>query len=310
MKEQRILVTGGAGFIGSHTTDLLLNQGHEVVVLDNLSSGHLENLDLRHPNLAFVEGDVLEYPLLVDLIADCDAVLHLAAIASVPETIKQPIYSFQVNTQGHLHILEAVQKANRPIRFVYASSAAVYGDVSELPCRDDRPLTCAQLSPYAIQKRHNEDHADLYARLFGIKSLGLRYFNVYGERQDPNSPYSGVISRFLEAYKKEEELTVFGDGQQSRDFVYVRDVAKANVLALQSEYAGVLNIATGIPETLLHMIEHIEAAGEKPAKIRYEAPREGDIKASYATVKMAEEHLKFSYTVGLGEGMRVLVKGV
>lgn len=303
---QRILITGGAGFIGSHTADLLLSQGHEVVVLDNLSSGQLNNLDLTHPNLVFIEGDVLEYPLLQDLLMDCDAVLHLAAVASVIKTIEEPIYSFQVNTQGHLHVLEAVQKADRPIRFVYASSAAVYGDASELPCRDDKTLSCAALSPYALQKRQNEDYAKLYKRLFAINSLGLRYFNVYGSRQDPDSPYSGVISRFLDAYQKENELTIFGDGQQSRDFIYIADVARANMLALQSEATGVLNIATGVPQTLLQMIEHMEKAGGKPAKYCFAPARPGDIKTSYAQVTMAEEQLNFAYSVSLGEGLQRL----
>ena len=138
---QKILVTGGAGFIGSHTVDLLLEEGKEVVVLDNLSSGKLENLNLQDPNLEFIEGNVLEYPYLEELVRDCDAILHLAAIVSVPESIENPIFSFQVNTQGFLHALQAVYKAPRHIRLVHASSAAVYGNVTELPCRDDKPLS-------------------------------------------------------------------------------------------------------------------------------------------------------------------------
>ncbi len=149
---QRILVTGGAGFIGSHTVDLLLQQGADVVVLDNLSSGKLNNVNLRHPNLEFIEGDILELPFVEELIASCDAVLHLAAITSVPVSIEDPIYSFQINTQGVLHMLEGIRKARRPIRFVYASSAAVYGNTTELPCRDDRVIQTAAVSPYALQK--------------------------------------------------------------------------------------------------------------------------------------------------------------
>ena len=240
----RILVTGGAGFIGSHTVDLLLSEGKQVTVLDNLVSGKKENLDLKHPSLQFVEGDILEFPFLEELIRDCDAVLHLAAFVSVPGSIEFPIFSFQVNTQGFLHVLQAVNRTKRPIRIVHASSAAVYGNTTALPCRDDIPLTGKAQSPYALQKMHSEEYARLYEQLHDIRSLSLRYFNVYGSRQNPDSPYSGVISRFLDAWQKNEELTIFGNGLQTRDFIHVQDVARANSPS-QSDYAGVLNIVTG-----------------------------------------------------------------
>lgn len=304
---QRILITGGAGFIGSHTIDLLLEQGKDIVVLDNLSSGKLENLNLQHPNVEFIEGDVLEYPLVEDLMQSCDAVLHLAAISSVPQSIENPIYSFQVNTQGFLHVLEAIRKSRRPVRLVYASSAAVYGNETNLPCRDNAPLSAPPLSPYALQKLHDEDYANLYARLHGIKSLGLRYFNVYGARQNPDSPYSGVISRFLDAYQKDAELKIFGDGKQSRDFINVADIAKANMLALNGQFDGVLNIATGQAQTLLQLIEYIEAAGKHPAKVRFEPPRSGDIVSSYAAIETAKDRLRFSADISLKDGIVHLV---
>ena len=304
---QRILVTGGAGFIGSHTVDLLLAEGKQVLVLDNLSSGKIENLDLRNPNLEFIEGDVLELPFLEDLLRDCDAVLHLAALVSVPLSIEHPVYSFQVNTQGFLHVLQAVHNLARPIRIVQASSAAVYGNVSELPCRDDVPLTSEAPSPYALQKIHTEDYAKLFNHLHGIRSLSLRYFNIYGPGQNPDSPYSGVISRFLDAYKKEKELTIFGDGHQTRDFIHVSDVARANWLALQGDYAGVLNIATGQPQTLLQIIDYLNIAGNQPAKMNFLPGRIGDIKASYAAIGMAEKHLGFKYSISQEEGMRMML---
>jgi UDP-glucose 4-epimerase len=307
---QRILVTGGAGFIGSHTVDLLLSQGKEVVVLDNLSSGKLENLDLRHPNLEFLEGDVLEFPLLEELIAQCDAVLHLAAMVSVPLTIENPILSLQVNTQGLLHVLQAVNKTNSTVRVVQASSAAVYGNTKALPCREDSALPAVPLSNYALQKIHAEDYAKLYLQLYGIEGLALRYFNVYGARQDPHSPYSGVISRFIEAYKNEKPLTIFGDGQQSRDFIHVSDVAKANVLALQSDYTGVLNIATGRPCTLLQLIDDIAQVGAKVPQLQFSAPRLGDIKESYAATDLAKAALGFESSVSVKEGMRILLDQV
>lgn len=304
---QRILVTGGAGFIGSHTVDLLLDEGREVVVVDNLSTGKLENLNLRHPNLEFIEGNVLEYPFIEELVATCDAVLHLAAIVSVPESIENPIFTFQVNTQGALHMMQAVRQADHPIRLVQASSAAVYGNTTQLPCRDDGALTEPPLSPYALQKRHDENYADLYATLYGVNSLALRYFNVYGPRQDPKSPYSGVISRFMDAYLADTELTVFGDGTQSRDFIHVADVAKANWLALRSDYAGVLNIATGEPKTLLQVIESMQQVGAQPAKIQYQPDRPGDIKASYAATQLAERTIGFKAQISLLDGLRTLL---
>lgn len=307
MSPQKILITGGAGFIGSQTVELLLKQGKQIVVLDNLFSGSITNLNMQHPDLAFIEGDVLEYPLVEDLLKDCDAVLHLAAIASVPHSIENPIYSFQVNTQGFLHVLEAVRKSNRPIRLVYASSAAVYGDLSDLPCRDDVPFTGIPLSPYALQKIHNENYASLYARIHGIKSLALRYFNVYGSNQDPSSPYSGVISRFLDAYKNDAKLNIFGDGDQSRDFIHVSDIAAANLLALESDFAGFLNIATGVQETILNLIKYIESVGNKPAQLQFEPRRIGDIQSSFAAIKRAHEHLGFKYSISLNEGVKQMM---
>jgi len=304
---ERILVTGGAGFIGSHTVDLLLRQGKQVVVLDNLSSGKMTNLQLNHPDLEFIEGDVLEYPLVADLTSSCDAVLHLAAIASVPQSIDNPIYTFQVNTQGFLHVLEAVRALKRPVRLVYASSAAVYGEAKTLPCRDDEPLLGSLLSPYALQKIHDEHYADLYNRLHGIPSLALRYFNAYGVRQDPASPYSGVISRFIEAYQQGADLTIFGDGKQSRDFIDVADIALANWLALQSSYAGALNIATGKPQTLLELIKYMELAGSKPASVKMLPERPGDIKSSYGSIDLANTSIGFKAAISLQNGIKNLV---
>lgn len=300
----RILVTGGAGFIGSHTVDLLLKQGKEVIVLDNLSSGKLNYLPLSHPNLEFIEGDILEYPFVEELASRSDAILHLAAIVSVPVSFENPIYSFQVNMQGFLHVLQSVLKAKRPMRVVYASSAAVYGDAKTLPCRDDQPLTNQPLSPYALQKIQDETFAEFYGRLLGIKSLGLRYFNVYGERQSSDSSYSGVISRFVEAYRNDQTLTIYGDGQQSRDFIHVSDVAHANVQALESDYEGVLNIATGHSQTLLDLVRHLEFIGQKKAKVQFEPERRGDIPCSYAMTQWAEHQLKFKASTSLTEGLR------
>ena len=303
---KRVLVTGGAGFIGSHTVDQLLEQGLEVVVIDNLQSGKLSYLNLFNPKLRFIQADVRNDKVLREELARCDAVLHLAALPSVPHSIEHPIQSLQVNIEGFLHVLQAIRRNHRPIRLVYASSAAVYGEVETLPCSDDAPSSPA-LSPYALEKATNEHYAKLFERLFGIKSLGLRYFNVYGTRQDPKSPYSGVISKFIEQYQKTEPVMIFGDGKQSRDFIHVTDVARANCLALQTEYSGILNIATGVSENLLNLISYIENAGGRPAELVFAKPRKGDIQNSYANVAKAEKHLGFRYTKNLSDGIRQLL---
>lgn len=305
MKPERILVTGGAGFIGSHTVDYLLQQNCYVTVLDNLYSGKILNLKMSHPNLEFIEGDILEFPLMQDLVKNCDAVLHLAAIASVPESIANPIYSMLVNTQGFVHVLQAIHTSKRNIRVVYASSAAVYGDNTSLPCNENQ--TGIPLSPYALQKMNCEQYAALFQSLHGINSMGLRYFNVYGERQDPSSPYSGVISRFIDRYRDNQALTIYGDGLQTRDFIYVEDVARANWLALQSEHHGVLNIATGKPESLLNLIDYIEAAGGKSAKREFEENRAGDIKSSYAATQAAADYLDFTAGISLKAGIKQIM---
>jgi UDP-glucose 4-epimerase len=303
----RVLITGGAGFIGSHTADLLIANDHSVIIFDNLATGKLSNLNLQSPLLKFVQADVLNYSELLKAVAQSDAVLHLAALPSVPKSIEDPLQSHAVNMAGFLNVLQAIREVKKPMRLVYASSSAVYGDVATLPCCDENSAGTA-LSPYALQKIQNEQYAALYSHLFGIHSLGLRYFNVYGTRQDPQSIYSGVISRFLEGYQQGKALTVFGDGKQSRDFVHVSDIARANYLALQSDYSGVMNIATGQPETLCDLISYMKETGGKNVPINFESPRIGDIRVSYGTTKKAEAHLQFKSEVTLREGIKRLMR--
>lgn len=302
---KRILVTGGAGFIGSHTVDLLLAQDREVVVLDDLSSGNLENLPLSHPNLEFIEGNILEFPLVKELIANCDAVLHLAAIVSVPFSVEQPIFTLQVNTQGCLHVLQAVRECQKKIRVVFASSAAVYGNPVVLPCRDDEMLTQPIISPYGLQKRHAEQYGEFFTDVLNVPNLALRYFNVYGIRQDPKSPYSGVISLFMKAYQQDETLTIYGDGEQTRDFIHVSDVARANMLALCHPVTGVMNIATGHSVTLRHLVDTIAEIGGRAIKTIYAEARLGDVRHSAASVDRAEAMIKFRAEKTLLEGLRL-----
>jgi UDP-glucose 4-epimerase len=305
--KQKVMVTGGCGFIGSHTVSALLEAGKEVVVLDNLSNGKLTNLDLSHPNLAFIEGDILEYPLVAELLANCDAVLHLAAITSVPISIEDPLYTNQVNLQGMIHILHAISQINPQIRLVFASSAAVYGEPKQLPCNDELPLSAKPLSPYALQKIHAEDYAALFQQLHHIQSLGMRYFNVYGPRQDERSSYSGVITRFIHAYQEDKVLSVFGKGEQSRDFIHVNDVARANLLAIESEACGVVNIATGCSLTVNALIAAIGQVGGAVPKVTFHPPRAGDITVSYAAVAKAKRILGFNATTQFNEGIKQLL---
>lgn len=305
---KRVLVTGGAGFIGSHTVDLLLAQGLEVIVLDNLSTGKLSYLDLFNPRLRFVQGDVLDFPLLCKEMAGSDAVIHLAALSSVPFSIAEPMTTLKNNLLGFVSVLEAVRQHFKPLRLVYASSAAVYGAAKTLPCSDQMPLAEDSLSPYALEKMSNEHYADLFTRLFNIQSLGLRYFNVYGTRQDPKSSYSGVISKFIECYQKNEPLHIYGDGVQSRDFIHVKDVALANRLALQSDYCGAVNVATGRPHSLNELMDCIEKLGGTRMVRNYLAGRSGDIVHSCGGTEKAEMHLKFRATVSLETGISDLLQ--
>ena len=245
-----ILITGGAGFIGSHTVDLLLESGCQVRVLDNLSSGSRGNLP-RSSRLQLIHGDILDRKTVQIATEGVNHVLHLAAQVSVQKSVDNPIQSCQQNILGFLTILDAAHKVGA--RLVYASSAAVYGEPIELPIKETHPLS--PISPYGLEKVTNEQYASLYTRLHGTSQLGLRYFNVYGPRQDPTSPYSGVITKFIHMLLAGRSLTVRGDGLQERDFIHVRDVARANVAALSSDYVGVLNIAGGQAITIRQLTE-------------------------------------------------------
>ncbi|MDX2507833.1 MAG: NAD-dependent epimerase/dehydratase family protein, partial [Gammaproteobacteria bacterium] len=227
----KALVTGGAGFIGSHIVDRLLNDGHEVIVLDDFSTGHRSNLP-DNKALTIVEGDISNFDTVKQCMQGIDWVFHKAAVASVPRTVNDPIGSTAVNYQGTLHLLEAARH-NNVKRMVFASSAALYGDEPTLPKVETMcPVT---LSPYAVDKLASEFACGMYTRLYGLETVCLRYFNVYGPRQDPSSPYSGVISIFTDKLKNKQTPTIFGDGEQTRDFVFVSDVVEANMKAITAE---------------------------------------------------------------------------
>ena len=268
-----VLVTGGAGFIGSHTVDRLLAAGARVRVLDNLSSGKVANLP-GEPPIEFVQGDIRDAATVDAALDGVSHVLQLAAQVSVQASVQDPVQSAAINILGFLTVLEGARR-HRVERFVYASSSAVYGAVDAVPVREEASLK--PISPYGLEKSINERYAAMYCDLYGMSCLGLRYFNVFGTRQDAGSPYSGVVSRFVSALRSDEPLTIYGDGHQSRDFIYVEDIAQANSLALQARWEGVGNVATGQSVSLLQLAGMLSRTAGKPLVVRHLTSRPGDI---------------------------------
>ena len=301
---EKVLITGGAGFIGSHTSDLLLSQGIAVRVLDNLSSGHRHNLPGSHPLLEFIEGDTTDSSTVNRAMQGVSHCLNLAAQVSVVASLEDPQFSAMQNIIGFVNVLVAAQQ-HAIDKLVYASSAAIYGEPSEIPLNEQ--AIKSQLSPYGLEKQVNEEYADLYQRLYGLKSLGQRYFNVFGPRQDPKSPYAGVIALFVDRISQNEGVTVFGDGLQTRDFIYVGDVARANVAALQSDVCGVCNIATGRQTTLLDLIEILTSISGNICEVTHDAPREGDIQHSLANPTRMHSELGLEAQTSIEQGLRNLM---
>ena len=296
------LVTGGAGFIGSHLVDALIGQGARVTVIDNLSTGRRENLREAGPGLHFHEGDIRDRDLLKKLMHGVDVVFHQAAVVSVPLSVAQPLESAEVNEMGTLTVLETARQAGCR-RVVLASSSAVYGDDPQLPKREE--MTLRPLSPYAIQKMVGEHYAGLYGTLYGLETACLRYFNVFGPRQDPSSPYSGVISIFMDRAVAGRAPSIYGDGEQTRDFVYVQDVVAANLGAATARDAAgqVFNIGTGQTITVNRLWQNVaELAGIDLAP-EYQPARDGDIVHSVAAIAAARQHLGFDPAVSFEEGL-------
>lgn len=301
----RVLITGGAGFIGSHTADLLLDQGTPVRVLDNLSSGFRHNLPKRHALLEFVEGDIRDKETVNRCMQGVTHCLHLAAQVSVVASLEDPEFSAQQNIIGFLNVLDAV-KSHAVKRLVYASSAAVYGNPSVIPLPEDAEKT--QLSPYGLEKQVNELYTELYKNLYQVSSLGQRFFNVYGPRQDPKSPYAGVIALFVDRISEAKPLTVFGDGEQTRDFIYVGDVARTNVAALHSTVDGACNVATGQQTSLLDLITVLSEITGQRSEVSFDPPRDGDIVHSLAVAKKMNDELGVTAHTTLQQGLQRLIE--
>jgi UDP-glucose 4-epimerase len=298
------LVTGGAGFIGSHLVEALLAGGCRVTVLDDLSSGKERNLPASDGNLRFVRGDIRDRRAVADAVAGCEAVFHLAAVVSVPKTTQDPVGSAEVNEAGSLNVLDAARRAGAR-RLVFASSSAVYGDDPRLPKREDMPPK--PLTPYAVQKLAVEYHARVYSSLYGLPSVSLRFFNVFGPRQDPSSPYSGVISIFMTKALTAGVPVIYGDGRQSRDFVFVGDVVQALIRAANSEGAAgkVFNVGTGRSVTISALWEVVAALSGSSAKPVHEPPRPGDVPQSVSAIDAAQTDLGFAPEVGFQKGLEL-----
>lgn len=308
-KGTTFLVTGSAGFIGSNLVEAILKLGYQVRGLDNLSTGKKENVDefIDHPDYEFIEGDIRDLDTCMKVCEGIDFVLHQAAWGSVPRSIQMPLFYEEVNIKGTLNMLEAA-KQNDVKKFVYASSSSVYGDEPNLPKQEGREGNL--LSPYALTKRVNEEYAKLYTRLYGLSTYGLRYFNVFGRRQDPNGAYAAVIPKFIKQLLNDEQPTINGDGKQSRDFTYIENVIEANLKACKasSEAAGqVYNIAFGGREFLIDIYNQLLNVLDKDINPIFGPDRKGDIKHSNADINKAKEMLEYypewSFEQGIKEAI-------
>ncbi|MDP9655340.1 UNVERIFIED_ORG: UDP-glucose 4-epimerase [Pseudomonas putida] len=282
MADGPVLITGGAGFIGSHLTDALLAKGHAVRILDDLSTGKRSNLPLDNPKVELIVGDVADAAVVAQAMAGCSAVAHLAAVASVQASVDDPVRTHQSNFIGTLNVCEAMRQAGVK-RVLFASSAAVYGNNGEGESIDeDTPK--APLTPYAVDKLASEHYFDFYRRQHGLEPVIFRFFNIFGPRQDPSSPYSGVISIFSERALKGLPITVFGDGEQTRDFVYVEDLVDLLVQAIEKPRAevGAVNVGWNQATTLKQMLEALEAVVGQLPPVSYGPARSGDIRHSRA----------------------------
>jgi nucleoside-diphosphate-sugar epimerase len=296
------LVTGGAGFIGSHLTEELVRRGHQVRVVDNLMTGKRRNLD-HVLGVEFLEGDLADMPVCERAVHGVDFVLHQAAIPSVPRSVKDPVSSNRANIDASENILVAARDAGVK-RLVYAGSSSAYGNTPTLPKREDMPTN--PLSPYALQKLVAEQYCQMFTSLYGFETVTIRYFNVFGPRQDPGSPYSGVISLFSTAVLEGRRPTIFGDGEQTRDFTYVANVVDGVLRACDAPDAAgeVINVATGSRISLNGLLQTLNAIAGTHVEAVYAEPRVGDVRDSLADITKARQLLGYTPLVALEEGLK------
>lgn len=299
----RYVVTGGAGFIGSNTVDELVRRGASVVVLDDLSAGKEENLAEARNKISFIKGSISDLEAVRRAMHEADYVLHLAARTSVPRSIKDPLETNRVNIEGTLNVLVAARDA-KVKRVVLAASSSAYGETPVLPKVET--MQPQPISPYGVTKYVGELYAQVFGRVYGLQNVSLRYFNVFGPRQDPGSPYSGVLSKFCTAFLEQTEPVVFGDGEQTRDFTYIENVVQANLSACEAPAASgrAINVGTGERSSLNQTLELLREISGNSLEARYEPAREGDIRDSQADLTLSRELLNYEPTVNFAEGLR------
>jgi nucleoside-diphosphate-sugar epimerase len=299
----RYVVTGGAGFIGSNTVDELVRRGESVVVLDDLSAGKEDNLAEIRNKITFIKGSINDLETVRRAMHEADYVLHLAARTSVPRSVKDPLETNRVNIEGTLNVLVAARDA-KVKRVVLAASSSAYGETPTLPKTE--MMQAEPISPYGVTKFVGELYAQVFGKVYGLQNVSLRYFNVFGPRQDPGSPYSGVLSKFCAAFLENTEPVVYGDGEQTRDFTYIENVVQANLLACEAPAASgrVINVGTGDRISLNQTLQLLREISGNNLEAKYEPPREGDIRDSQADVTLSRELLKYEPTVNFSEGLR------
>ena len=299
----RFVVTGGAGFIGSNTVDELVRRGHSVVVLDDLSSGKEENLAESRNKITLIKGSITDIEVVRKAMHEAECVVHLAARTSVPRSVKDPIETNRINIDGTLNVLVAARDA-KVKRVVFAASSSAYGESGTLPKVET--MEPQPISPYGLTKYVGELYAQAFGRCYGLENLSLRYFNIFGPRQDPSSPYSGVLAKFCTAFLEDTQPVIFGDGEQTRDFTYVENAVQANLLACEAPHASgkVFNIGVGERFSLNQTVALLCKISGKNLEAKYDPPREGDIRDSQADISQAREFLGYEPKVGFEEGLR------
>lgn len=305
-KNRLYLVTGGAGFIGSHIVETLVNRGEKVRVLDNLMTGKYENIANFEGGIEFILGDIRDFNVLGKAVDGVDTIFHEAAIPSVPRSVEDPQLNHDSNINGTFNVLLAAHDAGVR-RVVYAASSSAYGEIGTGEKREDQ--LPSPLSPYAVAKLVGEYYCQVFTRVYGLETVSLRYFNVFGPRQDPSSPYSGVISKFVTTLLNGDRPMIFGDGEQSRDFTYVANVVDANIRAAESADAvgEVINLGVNQRTTLNQLLSELQKIIGTNIAPQYEPPRAGDIRHSLADISRAEKLLGFKPLIGLEEGLKATV---
>jgi len=298
----RYLVTGGAGFIGSNTVDELVRRGHSVVVLDDLSSGKEDNLAEIRNKITFIKGSITDIEVVRKAMHEAEYVLHLAARTSVPRSVKDPIETNKINIDGTLNVLVAAKEL-KVKRVVFAASSSAYGETPTLPKVET--MQPQPISPYGVTKFVGELYGQTFGRCYGLENVSLRYFNIFGPRQDPSSPYSGVLAKFCTAFLEDTQPVVFGDGEQTRDFTYVENAVQANLLACEAPNVSgkVFNVGVGGRVSLNAVLRELGKITRKILEAKYDPPRDGDIRDSQADISQAKEFLGYAPQVTFEDGL-------